>query len=265
MIQKEFVRHVADTIHTGRTPGLAIGGSWITGEIDEFSDLDLVLVTAEKISGDRSRMLETAGSFGTLLNAFTGEHVGEPRLLICLFDNPLLHVDIKFVTLDELHSRVEDPFVYWERDNCLTEVIRSTEAHWPAFDFQWIEDRFWTWVHYAVLKIGRGEYFEALDFLSYLRMNVTAPLLQIKNGNLPRGLRKIEWNFSSEDIYRLVQTVPAYSVRDISSSLEQTISLYRDLRAGIFPASISLRLAAERKVMEYFDEVKKSFIDTESV
>lgn len=45
-----------------------------------------------------------AGTLGHLLHAFTGEHVGEPRLLICLFGPQLLHVDLKFITLDMLLS-----------------------------------------------------------------------------------------------------------------------------------------------------------------
>ena len=68
--------------------GLAIGGSWLTNEIDQFSDLDLILVTKDKISNEPSKMHEYANRFGKVLSAFTGEHVGEPRLLICLYDEP---------------------------------------------------------------------------------------------------------------------------------------------------------------------------------
>ena len=50
---------------------------------------------------------ELAGTLGHLLHAFTGEHVGEPRLLICLYGPELLHVDLKFVTLEMLTQRVE--------------------------------------------------------------------------------------------------------------------------------------------------------------
>jgi hypothetical protein len=108
-----------------------------------------------------------------LLSAFTGEHVGEPRLLICLYDNPLLHVDIKFVTLEEFGTRVETPVILFDRNSQLKQVINQTTAIFPYPDFQWIEDRFWTWVHYAALKIGRGEYFEAIDFFGYrLKSNV---------------------------------------------------------------------------------------------
>ncbi|NRS94850.1 hypothetical protein DFH40_002566 [Clostridium beijerinckii] len=43
--------------------------------------------------------IKIAESLGTLLSAFTGEHVGEPRLLICLCEPELLHVDLKFVSI----------------------------------------------------------------------------------------------------------------------------------------------------------------------
>jgi hypothetical protein len=170
MIQKEFAYHIVEKIKNNpEIIGLAVGGSWITEEMDEYSDLDLTLVTITKQSDNKQKMIDFASSFGILLNAFTGEHVGEPRVLICLYDNPFLHVDIKFVTVEEFKIRVEDPVILWEKNNVLTEIIESTKSEWPKLDFQWIEDRFWTWIHYAALKIGRGEYFEALDFLSYLR------------------------------------------------------------------------------------------------
>ena len=96
MIQKDFAERVVKIIRNDTNVlGLAVAGSWITNEIDEFSDLDLVLVTSEAVSPDKEKMLAYAKTFGKLLTGFTGEHVGEPRLLICLYDDPLLHVDIK--------------------------------------------------------------------------------------------------------------------------------------------------------------------------
>src|SRR5262245_59719772 len=113
MIQHEFARKVVGIIKSdNNTIGLAVGGSRLTNEMDEFSDLDLILVSKEPVSGDKEKMLYYARSVGQLLNGFTGEHVGEPRVLICLYDNPLLHVDIKFLTLDEFRSTwVETPVI----------------------------------------------------------------------------------------------------------------------------------------------------------
>ncbi len=256
MILNRFIANAVEAVRNNPVVmGLAVGGSWISGDTDRFSDIDLVIVTREKISGSRDRMIEFAGTLGKLISAFTGEHVGESRLLICLYDDPLLHVDIKFLTPEEFCERVEDPVVFWERENCLTEIISSTGSEWPALDYQWIEDRFWTWVHYAVLKLGRGEYFEALDFLSYLRVNVVAPLLQVKNGYLPRGLRRVESGFPPDDILSLAETVPVYDPSSIFYSLENIIKLYRELRVALFPESVVLNPVAEDRVMEYYERI----------
>jgi len=260
MIQREFAKQIIEKIQSNPdVVGLAVGGSWITNEMDDYSDLDLVLVSQTRFSDDKNKMISFASGLGDLLNAFTGEHVGEPRVLICLYDNPFLHVDIKFVTPEEFNERVEDPVVLWERDNILTEIIKSTKSEWPKLDFQWIEDRFWTWIHYATLKIGRGEYFETLDFLSYLRVTVIAPFMQLKNGQLPRGLRKVEFNFDNSDLEILKGTVPKYEINSIVNSLEQIIELYQGLRRELYPDSIKLNEVLRVKTQEFLIETKKKF------
>lgn len=74
-------------------------------------------------------MLEYASKKGQLIDGFTGEHVGEPCLLICLLYNPLLHVDIKFLTPYEFRERVENPVVLWEKENILSEIINTSMAN----------------------------------------------------------------------------------------------------------------------------------------
>ena len=111
-IQEQFAENVVESVRDDeKVVGLAVAGSWLTNEIDEFSDLDLILVTAKNVSEDKSEMLQYAKRFGHFLSGFTGEHVREPRVLICLYDNPLLHVDIKFVTLEEFRQRIETPII----------------------------------------------------------------------------------------------------------------------------------------------------------
>jgi predicted nucleotidyltransferase len=158
MKQIKFIEQVVDRIRTDKNVvGLAAGGSFITNEIDEFSDVDLIVVTVDKVAPDVEKMVTYAKSFGDYLNGFTGEHVGERRVLICLYDNPLLHVDIKFITPDEFEQRVEDPVIFFDRNKSLEKVVASTNSEWPKLDYQWVEDRFWTWIHYAALKLGRGD------------------------------------------------------------------------------------------------------------
>jgi predicted nucleotidyltransferase len=259
MIQKEFADKVVSIVENdSNVTGLAVAGSWISNELDIYSDLDLVLITKKKIGDNKEKMMSYARSFGDLISGFTGEHVGEPRLLVCLYDDPLLHVDIKFLTLPELYDRVENPVILFERNNQLSEVIQSTKAVWPQPDFQWIEDRIWTWVHYIAGKMARGEYFECLDGLGYIRARVLAPLLQLKSKTQPRGLRKVEAKLSLPDLENLKITVAGYNRDSIIKSLDNTISIYRSLRKKLFPADIELQVKAEQKSIAYFKEIKKS-------
>jgi hypothetical protein len=256
MIQVEFANRAKSILEQDdNVIGLAVAGSWLN-EMDEFSDLDLVLVTKEKLSADKSLMLDYARRLGDFLSGFTGEHVGEPRVLICLYDKPLLHVDLKFLTLGEFHSRAETPALLFDKEGQLEKVIRNSEARFPYPDYQWIEDRFWTWIHYALLKIGRGEYLEAYDFFGFLRMVVFGPLLHIKNDNLPRGVRKVETELSSEDLDQLMQTIPDYDRHSLLDSLRTAVSLYRQLRTSLFDESIQLQNKTEQRVLEYFDDIE---------
>lgn len=236
--------------------GLAVGGSWITERIDEFSDLDLIVVTKEKVGGNKTAMLSYAQRFGCLLTAFTGEHVGEPRLLICLYDKPLLHVDLKFVTLDEFQTRVEEPHILLDKNGQLEDVLKTTKASYPMPDYQWLEDRFWIWMHYALLKIGRGEYLESLDFFAFVRAVVLGPLLHIKNGRLPRGVRKVETDLPFEDLQALHRTLPRADRDSQLRALDDAVSLYRLLRDRLFK-NVQLQTRTEERVMEYLHEIKE--------
>jgi hypothetical protein len=259
MIQKQFADKVTSIVkHDHSVIGLAVAGSWLTNEIDEFSDLDLILVTKEKIIGSRELMLHYANQFGILLTAFTGEHVGEPRLLICLYDDPLLHVDIKFVTIEEFRARIETPVILSDTDGQLQQVIDQTTATFPYPDYQWIEDRFWVWIHYALLKIGRGEYFEAVDFFGFLRMVVLGPLLHIKNGNLPRGVRKVESQLPDNDLTALKLTMAEHNKLSLLSAIENAVMLYRKLREDLFGKNIVLHKAAEEKVLLFLEQIEKN-------
>lgn len=258
MIQKEFAGKVVSIVQKDpQVIGLAVAGSWIDDELDEYSDIDFVLVTKQKIGGDKEKMLEYAKSFGDFISGFTGDHVGEPRLLICLYDNPLLHVDIKFVTLKELETRVDNPVILFERNNQLTAIIQKTSPNWPEPDCQWIEDRIWTWVHYIAGKIGRGEYFEALNGIEYIRANVLSPLMQVKNRKKARGLRKVENKLSPADLENLKITVAQYTKASLMKSLDNIISIYRSLRRKLYSDKIQLQEKAEKRSVGYFSVLKK--------
>lgn len=234
---------------------VAAGGSWIEGEIDEFSDIDLVIVhqSAALPVAQRKAIAESAGD---LLSCFTGEHVGEPRLLICLYDNPLLHVDLKFVHLSDMTVRVENPVILWERDKVLTDIITSSTAQFPHPDFQWIEDRFWVWIHYAAVKIGRGELFETLTFVSFMQQTVLGPLALISNGQLPKGVRKLEMILPAADLQAMLQTNATYDKESCLASLRNIVEYYCRLREVLMTDKVEFKTKAEWRVREYLKDMR---------
>jgi hypothetical protein len=229
------------------------GGSYLTNTLDEFSDLDLVLAAEpEHYAALMAQREALAASLGALLAAFSGEHVGEPRLLICLYDAPLLHVDLKLVELSDLADRVEDPVVLWERDGRVSAALVEGSAQYPQPDARWLERRFWVWVHYAAVKIGRGELFEALHMLDYLRASVLGPLGLLGAGARPSGVRRVETE-APELARRLRATVAGYDRADCVRALAASVQVYRWLRPTASPETA----AAEARVVRYLDELSR--------
>ena len=214
-----------------RIAGVAVGGSFLLDEIYEFSDLDLVIYIDPSHYNDvlveREAIVQ---KMGPLLESFAGEHVGEPRLLICLFGPPLLHIDFKVVSMDDIHDKVEKPTVLWERKTLISSQINLTPAEFPKPDSVWIEKRFWTWIHYIATKIGRGEIFEAIEAVGFIRANVLGPIILQENGARPQGLRKIERYASQEELEKMKSTLVSYDTQDCLRALCESMELYRSFR-----------------------------------
>lgn len=242
-----------------RLAGVAATGSFSSGTMDEFSDLDLVIaVEPDAMAAVTIERHHIAAGLGSLVAAFTGEHVGEPRVLICLYagegESSPLHVDLKFVSLPDVAARVDEPVVLWERDGRLSEALKAGEARYPMPDVVWIEDRFWVWMHYAALKVGRGELFEAVDFLAFLRARVLGPLALVEAGAQPAGVRRVEMEAPSRAA-QLRETVAAYDPSSCIKCLYAAAELYRSLRRSVGDGRVIPNEAAERTAMAYLAEV----------
>jgi hypothetical protein len=251
-------RRFADRIVAAIKPdprfvGLLAAGSFAQHNLDNYSDLDLVLIVEDdhypRILDARR---EFAASLGRLLYSFTGEHVGEPRLLICLYDDPMLHVDLKFVTLDDLDHRIEEPIVLWHRDRRIPDRLPRIVPRWPSRDPAWFEERFWVWVHYTATKLGRGELLATLDALAHIRLLVLGPMAARNIGREQRGVRRLEI-LSPEISNRIAATVGDYSAPGCASALRHTIDLYRELRTTSPPPNQNP--AAENLVIAYITSV----------
>lgn len=252
-----------DTVISRLTPdirflGLAAGGSWLTKEIDAYSDLDLMLVCD---NAHHQQILEGRGaiteSFGPVLSQFTGEHVGTPNLTIALFDDPLLHVDLKFESLDGLRTRIENPVVLWERNGALTRIMEETQPHTPHLDLQWVEDRFWTWIHYGAQRLGRGELFETISTLALLREHALGPMENAYAGKTPRGVRRLEMLGNPRALDELRATVAAYNPRSCEQALKAAAKMYVGLRETLDKGTLKRNRRAEVASLRYLHEISE--------
>jgi hypothetical protein len=222
--------------------------------MDEFSDLDLVVVSRD---ADYPGLLHDAPAFaaslGPLLSSFTGEHVREPRLLLCLFGPPLLRVDLKFIADQDLDHRIEDGRILWQRDGALEAALRRASAVWPSVDPQWMEDRFWTWLHSAAAKVGRGELFHCLEEFAFLRRTVVGPLIARSRGERPNGVRRIE-QIAPDLVPALAATIGDHTALGCVNALRAAVDLYQQLR-GTAPDLVR-RSGAEAAALAYLTDIE---------
>lgn len=232
-LHAEFVERTRREVERDRRMvALLAGGSYIHGGLDDYSDLDFVVVVEdEHYSEVMASRHEFAGRIGGLLAAFVGQHVGEPRLLICLYGPPLMHVDLKFVTASDLDRRVERPAVLFARDPQQIQArLDAGTIAWPNASPEWFEHRAWIWLHYGAAKLARGELFEAIGMLAFFRDQVLGPMLHRRAGRPQRGVRRIE-NFGGAGAGQLAGTIAAFDVESVRHAFVVAADMYVELRA----------------------------------
>ena len=176
-------------------------------------------------------------------------------MLICLYGPPCCTSTSSSSAFPTSPQRVEDPAVLWERDGRLTAALaRRDSARFPEPDLQWIEDRFWVWVHYGAAKIGRGELFEAHECLAFLRGRCWDPLMLQMAGRAPSGVRRLET--SAPGWAREMQaTIAAHEPRSCAVALRAAAQMYRALRGAAARPELVVRKEAEAAAMAYLDGI----------
>jgi len=172
---------------------MAVTGSFATGNADEVSDVDLrVYARSGAVETVVARVPELAAACGPVVALFVADHLGIPTLTIVLYDD-LVHVDFDVISVDRAaeHNQALPAVVLWERDPISAALPGRYESD-VAVDARWMEARIWTWSWYIQSKVLRGELYEALDGLQYVRDQVLFRLLALGRGDRPSGGRRAE-------------------------------------------------------------------------
>ena len=229
---------------------MAIAGSFVEGTPDTYSDLDLRVVL---VNGSLERVFprreEFARACGPLVAAFTGEHVGEPHLLITLYGD-LIHVDYLFTELADAPKRNDGRKVQvlWQRDPEVSKALSRPHTADPAADLAYMEARMWTWTWYIQSKMLRGELWEALSGLAHVRDWVLFQLLAMSQGMRYRGARFAE-QVMGKHVDAIARTLGPLDKESLLEALRATVDLYLELadpllvRYGVEPARAARQTA----------------------
>jgi hypothetical protein len=107
--------------------------------------------------------------------------------------------------------------------------LPGTYAPEVAAGLRWLEARIWTWSWYIQSKVLRGELFEALDGLQYVRDQVQFRLLAFHGDRRPAGGRRAEAAVG-EHRDPFARTVPtSLDPTSFLAALREEIDLYRRL------------------------------------
>jgi Nucleotidyltransferase domain len=209
---------------------MAVTGSFATGSADELSDVDLrVYVRPDSVGGVVARIPDLAAAAGRVKALFVAEHLGIPTLTIVLYDD-LVHVDFDVVAADRAaeHNDGLPAVVLWEREP-ISDSLPGTYAQEVAACVRWLDARIWTWSWYIQSKVLRGELYEALDGLQYVRDQVLFRLLAFHGERRPAGGRRAEAVVGEHGV-AFARTVPtSLDQASVLAALREEIDLYRRL------------------------------------
>jgi predicted nucleotidyltransferase len=209
---------------------MVVTGSFATGDADELSDIDLrVYVRPDAVESVVARIPDLAAAAGRVVALFVAEHLGIPTLTIVLYDD-LVHVDFDVVAADRAaeHNDGLPAVVLWERQP-ISDALPGTYDPEIAAGVRWLEARIWTWSWYIQSKVLRGELYETLDGLQYVRDQVLFRLLAFHGERRPAGGRRAE-TVVGEHGDAFARTVPtSLDPASILAALREEIDLYRRL------------------------------------
>ena len=224
--------------------GMLIGGSFASGEADDYSDLDIQLVVGDgDVEQLAPKLRAIADDAGPVVAAFSAEHVGLPHMLIVLYEE-LVHADFEPVEISRVGPRNAgmSTHVLWERDAAVSAPLGVDHVgEDPAVALAWLEDRIWTWSWYVQTKILRGEIYEALGGLQEIRDSVLFRLLAMHRDERPSSARRVEGRVGPW-VQQFAATVPALRRDSAMEALGSSIQLYLDLadplqrKFGVHPA-----------------------------
>ncbi|HAE37784.1 MAG TPA: hypothetical protein DCG57_03995 [Candidatus Riflebacteria bacterium] len=158
-----------------------------------------------------------------------------------------------------MHLEASRPVILVDKAGGFSRELKNIVEHFPKIDIQQLEDRFWVWIHYAAIRIARGEFFETIDFLAFLRRTVLVPLAFDELNKLGYGVRKAEQRVP-EFSAALKKTVGRYHAGSLVTAVHESIALYLEQRKRFENEFLNLREEARIAAIGYLNCIEKKIL-----
>jgi streptomycin adenylyltransferase len=237
-----LARAVGHFLGDTRVPGLLLGGSFVCGTPDFYSDLDLYIVVGDEYFGDVLAEKNTAAAVtGQVLTGFVPDHLGPggDEMYIAVYDGPV-KVDFNYVRRSSVRPswKMAARLILKDTDGMLAEVIRASAGLAPPPPsremLEALQHKFWTWCWYVFGKIVRGELWEALDGVHTIRSLALVPMAEWDAGTPGEGHRRLETRLNDQVLACLAATIPTLDRVALHAALKAEMGLFRDLQARVW-------------------------------
>lgn len=225
-----------------RVIGLAVGGSIAHGGVDFYSDVDLQIVVRDAdfdaAFADRDA---AAQAVGQPLFRFIADHIpGGDQLYIVLYQE-LVKLDFSYKRTSEMKPnwRLANRPILKDSKGFMADVQHQSQglrSPTPAPEtILVLHQKFWPWCWYVFGKIMRGELWEALDGVHWIRSMALLPMLDWVADRPHEGYRRLESKIDQQLSAQLTNTlVPQLKVEALYAALQAEIVLFCVLRAKVF-------------------------------
>jgi hypothetical protein len=153
-----------------------LGGSLAAGQVDYFSDIDLyAFVWDDDFESAFAEREAIANSWGSVLFHYLGDHMPAGKYqLIVWYEGPL-HLDLMFRKWPETapHWKWRNSIILNDSGGVIarlkseSDLLQSPDLTWEQLST--LNQKFWGWVAYTFGMILRGELWEALDNIAWIR------------------------------------------------------------------------------------------------
>lgn len=241
--------------------GAFVSGSTATGNMDEFSDLDIGFLVSDKVSRDQLWQKRWDWDIAPWFHRFDADHV-KPYFVIYFFE-PSIHVDLNFYVQSDLPSSAGAPYVKaWGNDLEFEKWLAQVNSTPPeAIDWNTLihdDERFWAWVHYSCSHALRGEYYDSAFFMKDLRKIVENWHAKL-SGVTTFDSRKAESRWSSDFISQMSKTFAVPERTSIATAFKTLMKIQIEQRRQLSESrNIKWRTsdAAIRKISEMVSQLE---------